>query len=577
MDSTRYQQLSSTFPHIEQLFREFAEQKHVPGVAFGIIVDGELAYSSCFGVRNVAEKAPVTPDSVFRIASMTKSITAMCVIKLRDEGLLRLDNPAADYVPELTTLRYPTADSAPITVRQLLTMSAGFPQDDPWADRQLAVDAADFSDWLLGGISFSNPPGVRFEYSNYGYAILGRIVTNVSGVPYQVYATRSILEPLGMTASTFDAHRVPVDRLAMGYRLEADTWIEEPPLPDGAFASIGGLFTTLPDFTRYMAFLLSAFPPRDEPEHGPVCRSSLREMQQPWRHSVVMASRAAPDAPLVIQSDGYGYGLVSGMDSLLGYSVFHGGGLPGYGSFYRLLPDCGVGIVALTNLTYSAPRNTVSEALAALNKTGALKPRAILPSPALRKIQDGVSSLYEHWDDAEATAIAADSFFLDMPLDKRRAQFEQLRTDLGACVSATEIEPENALRGRWKMTCEHGSLELFVTLAPTVPPRLQFLQLTVAKPLGPRLRQAVIRLTRLMKTWDDVRFRSLFSPQIKRRQVQAQLQALVAQYGPLTVGDVVESDGQTWARVRLTGECGMIDMRFVLEPHSKKIRELTFT
>jgi CubicO group peptidase (beta-lactamase class C family) len=574
-DSDGYQQLSSIFPQIGQLFRDFAEQKHIPGMAVGIVMDGELAYSTAFGVRNVVENAPVTSDSVFRIASMTKSITAMCLIKLRDEGKLRLDDPVSEYVPELSSLRYPTTDSTAITVRQLLTMSAGFPQDDPWADRQLAIAEADLTDWLSGGLSFSNPPGMIFEYSNYGYAILGRIVTNVSGIPYQVYATSSILEPLGMTSSTFDIGRVPADRLAMGYRLEANQWIEEPPLPDGAFASIGGLFTTIPDFARYMAFLLSGFPPCDDPERGPVRRSSLREMQQPWRQSGIMASRATPDASLLIQSDGYGYGLGCGIDSVLGYSVYHGGGLPGYGSFYRLLPDSGVGVVAFTNLTYSAPRNAVNDGLAILRKT--LKPSAKVPSSALQVIQESIARLYERWDDAEATSIATDSFFLDMPLDKRREQFERLRTDLGTCLSLTTLEPENRLRGRWTMNCKHGKVELFITLAPTIPPRLQYLQLTVAKAVSPKLRNVTVRLTRLMRTWDDVQFKSLFSHQLKRSQIRAQLEALNAQYGPLKLTDVLESDGQTSGRFRLTGKRGIVDMRVVVEPRSGKIREIAFT
>src|SRR5690349_9262206 len=97
--TARYPQLASTFSQIEQLFRGFAEQRHVPGLSFGIVANGDLVYSGGFGLRNVAEQAPVSADSVFRIASMTKSITAMCVIKLRDEGKLRLDDPVSEYVP----------------------------------------------------------------------------------------------------------------------------------------------------------------------------------------------------------------------------------------------------------------------------------------------------------------------------------------------------------------------------------------------------------------------------------------------------------------------------------------------
>src|SRR5690606_37490940 len=111
------------------------------------------------------------------------------------------------------------------------------------------------------------------------------------------------------------------------------------------------------------------FPPRDDAETGPVRRSSVREMHQPWRHSMVGSFRPTPDAPAVVASGGYGFGLGITVDSVLAYSVAHGGGLPGYGTFYRILPDCNIGIVAVTNRTYAAPAPTINEALIALQKT----------------------------------------------------------------------------------------------------------------------------------------------------------------------------------------------------------------
>ena len=193
------------------------------------------------------------------------------------------------------------------------------------------------------GLSFSSPPNTRYEYSNLGYGILGRVVTNVAGMPYQQYIQQNILQPLGMTSSTYDLHQVDPARLAMGYRRENDQWIADPPLEDGEFGSMGGLFTTINDFSRYMAFLLSAFPPRDDEESGPIRRSSAREMQQPWRQRSATAPRSLPDAFTASQSGGYGFGLACGIDSQLGYTVAHGGGLPGYGTFYQLLPQRNLG------------------------------------------------------------------------------------------------------------------------------------------------------------------------------------------------------------------------------------------
>jgi CubicO group peptidase (beta-lactamase class C family) len=107
---------------------------------------------------------------------MSKSFTAMAILKLRDEGKLNLDDPAYKYIPELKNLHYPTADAPHITIRHLLSHSAGFPEDNPWGDRQLADNDKDLMAFIGKQISFSNPPGIAYEYSNLGFALLGKII-----------------------------------------------------------------------------------------------------------------------------------------------------------------------------------------------------------------------------------------------------------------------------------------------------------------------------------------------------------------------------------------------------------------
>src|SRR5689334_12243928 len=109
-DPHRAEKIASAFADVDRLFRDFVERAHVPGAAWGIIVDGELAHAGATGLRDVAAKAPVDADTVFRIASMTKSFTAISILKLRDEGKLSLDDPAERYVPELKDLKYLTSD-----------------------------------------------------------------------------------------------------------------------------------------------------------------------------------------------------------------------------------------------------------------------------------------------------------------------------------------------------------------------------------------------------------------------------------------------------------------------------------
>ena len=148
---------------------------------------------------------------------MTKSFTAATVLLLRDEGRLRLDDPVATHVPELQGQRPSHAGAPPITLRHLLSMSAGFPGDDPWGDRQQDLDLDRFAEFLERGQSFAWMPGTEFEYSNLGYAILGRVISNVTGQEYRDVVRSRLLEPMGMTSTGYDAGEFPAERLATGY------------------------------------------------------------------------------------------------------------------------------------------------------------------------------------------------------------------------------------------------------------------------------------------------------------------------------------------------------------------------
>jgi CubicO group peptidase (beta-lactamase class C family) len=472
-DPARRQKLAAAFGEIDRLFRDFASRAHVPGIAYGIVADGELVHSGAAGHRDIRSKGAVDADTVFRIASMTKSFTAMSILKLRDEGKLALDDRAERYVPELKGLGYPTADSPRITIRHLLTHSEGFPEDNPWGDRQLAITDVQMAELMRKGIPFSNAPGVAYEYSNYGFAILGRIVARVSGMPYRDYLAANILRPLGMTATTMEPAAVPASRLAHGYRWEDDTWKEEPMLADGAFGAMGGMLTSVRDLSRYVAFQLSAWPPRDHADTGPVLRASLREMQQVGRTSPATARHTSGATRL--NAGGYGYGLRVWETCDFRHVVAHSGGLPGFGSHMRWLPEHGVGVIVFSNLTYTAGAGAVDQAIDALVRTGGLQARVPQPSPALVQARDAVSRLIQRWDDRLADDIAEDNLFLDLAQDRRRRGIEELTAKYGACRADDTFEVENALRGEWEMTCERGKLWVSITLAPTMPPRVQSL------------------------------------------------------------------------------------------------------
>ena len=432
----------------------------MPGAIIGIVVDGKLAYVKPYGVRDVGTNAPVAEDTRFRIASMTKGFTAISILKLRDGGKLQLDDPVAKYIPELADLKYPTKDSPVITIRLLLSHSEGFPEDNPWGDRQLARTNETLSAWMRAGIPFSTAPGTSYEYSNYGFAILGQVIERVSGMPYKTYVTDNVLKPLGMTSSTFDVDSVPKDKIAYGYRWEEEQWKAEPLLPHGAFGSMGGLWTTAGDLSKYVAFLSAAFPPRDDPETGPIRRASAREMQQEWR--VGSASYVAGKLNVV----SYGYGVRIATDCRFNYIVGHGGGLPGYGSYETWLPDYGVGIITFTNLTYTSLRSLHDDIYEAMQPVK----RAVQPSQALLDAKRDVSSLIAHWDPQLADRVLADNVLLDQSAERRQKAYAAY----ASCKADAGIDAENPLRGAWRMTCDNGrAIWVRTTLAPTMPPRVQ--------------------------------------------------------------------------------------------------------
>jgi CubicO group peptidase (beta-lactamase class C family) len=480
-DPDRPAKLAAAFPELDRLFQDFAKRARVPGIAVGVLIDGRLAHTLTFGHRDIERTAPVEANTVFRIASMTKSFTSIAILRLRDEGRLSLDDPAERYVPELKGLKYPTADSPRITVRHLLSHAEGFPEDNPWGDRQLAITDAQMSAMLREGIPFSNPPGIAYEYSNYGFAILGRIVSNLSGKPYREYVAANILRPLGLTSTTLQVGEVPPARLAHGYRWEDDRWKEEPQLADGAFGSMGGMLTSVEDLARYAGFLMSAWPPRDGADNGPLRRASLREMQQVWRPGPATVTRAA-DGKIRLNAGGYAFGLRVWQTCDFRHVVAHSGGLPGFGSHMRWLPDYGVGIVALGNLTYTGWSGVTDEAFAILLRTGALQPRLREPSAALVEMRDAVSSLITRWDDQLADRIAAVNLFLDRSKDRRKREIDDLRAQMGSCRPEGDFDVENALRGQWTMACERGRLRVSVTLGPTMPPKVQYLAVAPIAP-----------------------------------------------------------------------------------------------
>ena len=473
---------AALFAEVDRAMENFRLDAHVPGMVWGIVQDGRLVHVKGAGVQDIATKRPVTPDSLFRIASMTKAFTALSILELRDDGKLALDAPVDTYVPELRGWKYPTGDSPKIRVRDLLTHTAGFVTDDPWGDRQTPMPEEDFTRLLREGVPFTRPPGTAMEYSNLGYALLGRIIGNVSALPYKDYVQRLLFTPLGMTSTGYDVAAAPAERRALGYRWEGDTWKLEPTMAHGAFGAMGGIQTSAADYAKWVAYLLSAWPARDGADNGPVRRSSVRELAQGANFPGVRMRPGSSGPDACRQAATYAMGFSAAADCELGLTLSHGGGYPGYGSHVLLLPDYGVGVFALANRTYAGPRAPVWDAAVTLLRGGRLKPRFSPPSTALAAGYAAVAKMVAAGSVTSSGDVLAMNFLMDRDAEHWSRDLAELKAQVGTCDTAAPIAPTGALSGNFTWQCERGRVRGSVLLAPTSTPRIQSLTLTRATP-----------------------------------------------------------------------------------------------
>ena len=471
VDDDRKEKIKKIAPEIQKLIMEYAKTNNIPGIAYGIVVDNELVIASATGLINLEKESEATPVSYYRIASMTKSFTAMAIMKLRDEGKLSLSDPVSKYIPEMSDLEYLTDDSPSINIENLLTMTAGFPEDNPWGDRQLDESDQMLIDLIRDGVSFSNSPSYEFEYSNTGYALLGNIISSVSGIPYQEYIKVNILQPLGMEQTYWEYDNVPVEQLVMGYRWEDEQWKLEPMLHDGSYGSMGGLITSIEDFSKYVSFQLSAWPPRSGGDIGPVKRSTLREMQTPqFSKLYAKATDFNGDPCAMISGYGYGLGIAEYCNNLK--QVGHGGALPGFGSNYRFFPEYGIGIMAFCNLTYTTPW-PYKEIGKLLFETSEIKPRQLPVSDFLLERQKQITQLIQNWNPEIESKILAENFYMDKSREDRMAEVQKVLDKAGTIQKIDKMEPTNQLRGSFKLQAENGLISIFFTLTPENYPKIQ--------------------------------------------------------------------------------------------------------
>jgi len=559
---------------VDEAFVAVAREKAIPGVAWGVISGGRLAHSGGTGV--VRDGEPTTPDSgtVYRIASMTKSFTAAAILLLRDEGRLRLDDPVADHVRALASWSAPSRDAAPITIRQLLTMAAGLPTDDPWADRQQALPIDAFEELLSAGPVFAWPPDTAFEYSNLGYGILGRVVTAAADREYRDVVRDRLMAPLGMTSSGYGEEDVPGERLAHGYLRVEDRLEREGADGYGAMAAMGGVYSSVSDLARWVAGFLDAFPARDDADEvHPLRRSARREMQQAHRMWPMAVDDHAAHARPGLEAGGYGYGLfnISRLD--VGTIVGHGGGYPGYGSQMVWHPATGLGVVAAGNLRYAGVHAVAIDQLVALVRADTAPRRALRPLPELTAAVDAAGALLEGWDDALADEWFAMNMDLDDARERRRAAIERAVADVGGPLRpdpAREVGMASPAHRRWWLRGQRGWIDVGLRLSPEPNPKIQALRVTPVLDPPARLVDARDRLLAAARagTWPAA---LEATAAVDTGVAMRGLRVLAALFDPLDASAVVAGDGRLTATWELGPRAGGATIRVDIDGETGRI------
>jgi D-alanyl-D-alanine carboxypeptidase len=319
----------------------------LPGMSFGVVTDQQLIWSSGLGYADREARTPATPQTIYRIASITKLFTATAIMGLRDAGRLQLDDPVAQHLPWFQ-IRRRHEDDPPITIRQLLTHTSGLPRESAfpyWTDG--VFPTRDEMIAMLPDQETIFAPLTQWKYSNLALTLAGEIVATVSGMSYRDYVHAHILEPLGMESTSVelpDEHR---ERLATPYarRLPDGSRAVQPFTDCRGITPAANMSTTVEDLARFAMLQL-----RDGPVGGAqiLKGSTLREM-----HRVHWLN---PDWKM-----GWGLGFQvrrRGEQTL----IEHGGAVPGFRTLLSICPDDKIAFVALTNADDGDPGFYVEQA-----------------------------------------------------------------------------------------------------------------------------------------------------------------------------------------------------------------------
>lgn len=423
------------------------------------------------------------PGSQFRVASCTKSFTALALLVLRRAGKLNLDDEVSRHLPELNVVALEGWPA--LRVRHLLSMSGGLATDNPWGDRQESINRQQLGAWLQAGLRLIFAPGSAYEYSNLGYAILGELITRVSGQDYRQFVKAQILEPLGMSDTRFVD--LELDHVVPSYHREpflpgqGGGWTPHAQSGPGAFSPIGGLYSSALDLATWANTYLEM----RVPTGVGFTAADLLEAQQP----LTELGSSTAEAPLHgLVTTGYGYGLKVEEYAQHGKLVSHAGGYPGFTAYMCWHERSGYAVFASDNGTHSAAPQLARKAMLQLIAAHREPKKALAPWPettaavaTLNEFVRAVAAGGAEWQEPRFAGLFAENVELDFPLARRVAYLRQALVGVGQLrplAAAVAPSCDRPCRAAWNLPAEFGRLELFVEVMPVAPYALQTFSVT---------------------------------------------------------------------------------------------------
>jgi CubicO group peptidase (beta-lactamase class C family) len=335
----------------------------VVGSSILILHDNKVVDKVHFGFGNQEKGAAADDHTIYHWASITKTMTGIAVMQLRDRGLLALDDPIVKYIPELRQVHNPFGDMGEITLKHLLTHSAGFRGATwPWKNKAWQPHEPKRWEQLAAMIPYTEvefKPGSKWSYSNPGIIFLGRVIELLTGDDFEVTIDKNILRPLDMRESYFDA--TPYHLLknrAQSYFREGGVLTAAPfDVDTGITVSNGGLNAPMADFAKYLDFLMGN-PARQASYDGILKRASLEEMFKP----LLRIGPATATAPKTTIEDEW-QGLIFFLETHFGTRyVAHSGHQNAFVSHLYLQPEARTAYVVAYNTYATAKEGTPPEA-----------------------------------------------------------------------------------------------------------------------------------------------------------------------------------------------------------------------